>query len=487
MALYYGTRRWKRPYVWILATLRALSFATVLFLLIAPRFERSKWEEERPLFLVAWDNSESMKCCVDSLSLRQSLRSLREGLEKWAEEKEVSLKWYYLDQEQGTRSRGLGFSAHRSNIGGLVGDVGMRHASDHVLGMLLLSDGLHNQGPALSQASVSYPMYVLGVGDTVPRRDLVLEELLYNKVSYQGTRMSIEVLLSQRGYSGELIEVSLEGPRGMKQKQHLRLSGADIEVIRFTLSTPREGSYRYKVQLRPLPMELSIENNQKSAFIKVLKEKLRVLIWAPYPHPDLGALRLALSTLPYYDTDLVIHGAGDLLDPKVGYDLAILYDVFAEDQLLSAYESLWKKGVPMWWFVTPRSRLDRLVNWPEASALGIDSKPFATEAAPLLQGRGLPFETHLRFADRISAYPPVVLPSFQLRGSSGSVSLLDQVTTTSQRQPLWWVSKLQQRHLAISLGSGHWQWRLQEAALYEESLLFDELVLGMVKYLGFEK
>ena len=483
MALYYGTRRWKRPYVWILATLRTLSFATVLFLLIAPRFDQSDWREERPLFLVAWDNSESMRCCVDSLALRRSLRSLRVGLEEWGETKGVSLKWYYLDQEQGMKNQGLRLSAHRSNIGGLIGDLGTRHASDHVLGMLLLSDGLHNQGPALSQASVSYPMHVVGVGDTVSRRDLAIEELLYNKISYQGTRMTIEVLLSQKGYSGESIEVSLEG-QGTKQRQVVGLSGAALEVVRFTLSTPQEGNYRYKVRVRPLSRELTTENNQKSVFIKVLKEKLRVLILAPYAHPDLGALRLALSSLPYYDTDLVIHAAGDLLDPKVEYDLAILYDVFAEDQLFRSYESLWEQGVPMWWFVTPRSRVDRITKWPEAFALGIHAKPAAVEAAPLLHRQGLPFETHLPFAERISVYPPVALPSFQMSGASGSVSLLDQALSRPQSPPLWWISKLQKRRIAISLGSGYWQWRLQESALYEESLLFDELVLGMVKYLG---
>ena len=57
---------------------------------------------------------------------------------------------------------GLRFEAPRSNIGGLLNDITTRHEGDHVAGLLLLSDGLQNQGPALEQIRVPYPLSVLG-------------------------------------------------------------------------------------------------------------------------------------------------------------------------------------------------------------------------------------------------------------------------------------------------------------------------------------
>ena len=92
VALYYGVRRWPATMRWVLAGLRAIAFGGLLFLLFAPILEQSSWKKEPPVFIVAWDNSQSMGCCLDSAVLVTQLERLKSGLKKWSEEKEINLR-----------------------------------------------------------------------------------------------------------------------------------------------------------------------------------------------------------------------------------------------------------------------------------------------------------------------------------------------------------------------------------------------------------
>ena len=479
MSLYYGLQRWKGIRLWILASLRALSFAVLLFLLIAPTFKKQNLHTEYPFFLVAWDNSSSMECCVDTLGLRRSLRSLRTELKQWSQTKDIKLRWYYMDQALGDAAEGLRFEATRSKIGGLINEMTTRHEGDHVAGLLLLSDGLQNQGPALEQIRTPYPLYVLGIGDTLTRRDLMLEQLLYNRMAYEDTELQIKALISQKGYTGTPIEVILEGPNREKYTQQLICSGARLETVSFSFPAPSAGSYRYRVRIRPVAEEQITENNEQSAFIKVLKDKLKVLILAPYPHPDISALRRSLALSTYYETEVFIQSRNQRLDKNIDYQLALFYDAFADARLLNTYQQLQDQGTPIWYFITPRTQRNLFGRWADTLGLSVGPRAALPRATVIATSSPPPFEDHVPFIDRLEVYPPLALPHFEVRPRHAHKSLLDQRREPTP-QPLWWIKD----DRAISLGADLWQWRLQEAKTYAAPSLFDQLVLGVAQHLS---
>ena len=81
-----------------------------------------------------------------------------------------------------------------------------------------------------------------------------------------------------------------------------------------------------------------------------------MLILAPYPHPDIGALRQAISRLPYFQTEVVVASTAQRLSHKKRYDVALLYDAYTEESLLSDYAHLQEKGTACWWFLSTRSK-----------------------------------------------------------------------------------------------------------------------------------
>ena len=210
--LYYKVVRWHSSVRWILAVLRATAFGGILFLLFAPVFEHNRWRKDTPTFLVVLDNSQSMSCCLDSIALQKKLEQLQRGLHQWSKEKEVALHWYTLDPTK-SYPQTFSFSEPQSNLKELLQRAITTQEGNPISGVLLISDGLYNKGASPEQMSLPAPLYVLGVGDTLPRQDVVLEKLFYNKVTYQGTRMSIEAIVSHYGYNGTKVRIQLRDNR----------------------------------------------------------------------------------------------------------------------------------------------------------------------------------------------------------------------------------------------------------------------------------
>ena len=357
-SLYYGGRRprkgWRRG---SLMLLRAGVCGGLVYLLLSPVMEYRTLRKEPAAFVVVWDNSRSMLCCVDTVDLKKRLNTTQKRLKKWAKEQKIQLYWHFLDESGGADP--LVFRGNASRIGPLLKEVLEGYEQMPVGGLLLVSDGIYNQGISPEQLAFPYKTYALGVGDTLERRDVVLKRLLYNKVVHQAvTHMSIEGLISQRGYGGRWVEVQLKDEKGQSRgKKRLRLPVYGLATVRFELPVGQAASYRYSLQVSPLKGEVSRKNNRKDAFIEVLKDKIRLLVLAPYPHPDVAALTRALSRRRYYQTDVVVLSAGTKVPKKATYDVALLYDAFGAPEMEEIYAKLQRKKTPLWWFFTDRSRL----------------------------------------------------------------------------------------------------------------------------------
>ena len=211
-----------------------------------------------------------------------------------------------------------------------------------------------------------------------------------------------------------------------------------------------------------------------------------MLILAPYPHPDIGALREALLSRPYFQTEVVVSSTGQSLTPNKRYDVALLYDAYAEERLLNDYLELQKKGTACWWIISTRSQQQYMpteshnfpLHYTEDNESYIEVTPVPYVQRPL-------FESYLPFVSRSNSYPPVQIPSFRLQLLVGLTPLLQQkIGDTPTHYPLWIAGTTDRERVAFSIGTNFWKWRLQEAAVYDSASFFDEIVVGTVQYLS---
>ena len=183
--------------------------------------------------------------------------------------------------------------------------------------IILITDGQHNgtEDPleiARKAASLGIPIFVVGVGDPNPPKNLSVNEVYVREQAYPDEPFEVEAILqtSQVGEEGmppsidvELVEQTVDpttgkpgAPQTVKTKSvEVPPTGGRIRVD-FDHILSRPGKYVYTVQVAPLEDETETEDNSEvSAVMEVIDEKVRVLLVSGLPSWDYQQVQRLLA------------------------------------------------------------------------------------------------------------------------------------------------------------------------------------------------
>ncbi|HRD51505.1 MAG TPA: hypothetical protein PKY96_02545, partial [Flavobacteriales bacterium] len=112
-----------------------------------------------------------------------------------------------------------------------------------------------------------------------------------------------------RFLKGQRTRVQLKRGAEVVASQELVI-GADpfMQEVAFSVKADAPGTQRYTVEAVAVQPESGAANNSMDFFIEVLDARQKVLLLAAAPHPDLGALRTALSGVVGYEVELAFAG-----------------------------------------------------------------------------------------------------------------------------------------------------------------------------------
>ncbi|MDQ2769249.1 MAG: VWA domain-containing protein, partial [Bacteroidota bacterium] len=210
-ALQYSAKApWSRQLNYALAALRFVVVSFLCYLLLAPVIKTTTTRTEAPTVVLAVDNSQS----VELFTPKNVLSQATSGLTRLAETLRgrgftVETRTLTATPSRPARLDSLRFAATSTDLDQLL--AGTREAYDgrNLAGVVLLSDGLVNQGRSPAYSEFSFPIYSVAVGDTIAKRDLRLTGLTYNRVAFSGNKLPIEAELGFEGYAGGTATVEL--------------------------------------------------------------------------------------------------------------------------------------------------------------------------------------------------------------------------------------------------------------------------------------
>ena len=111
------------------------------------------------------------------------------------------------------------FNHPSTPLNDMLKEIQTDYEGKNLSGVVLLSDGIHNQGLSPVFTPFKFPIYTVGLGDTIPQRDIRLKTVHYNKIAYQGNRFIIGAEILNDGFSEADIVVSVsEGGRILQSK-----------------------------------------------------------------------------------------------------------------------------------------------------------------------------------------------------------------------------------------------------------------------------
>jgi len=176
-------------------------------------------------------------------------------------------------------------------------------------GILLFSDGADNAElqagvagrarAALSDLEVPVSTFVVG-RDAL--KDLAVETVKVDDFAFVRNMITVEVEVRGRGFAGQSIPVVLRREGQVVASKSVQLNGGDELVqVSFQITPDQTGRFVYTVSVPVFPEEAVAENNSRSFVLKVIRDRVRVLLVVGRPTWDERFLRGLLRQDPNVD------------------------------------------------------------------------------------------------------------------------------------------------------------------------------------------
>lgn len=482
--LYKSKHPWSGTLNKILFAGRTLLVFLLAFLLLGPIIRQINNLYEKPVFIVLRDNSVSVKETTDSAArnnLQQSINGLKEALNDGG---------YQVSEKNlsGEEVTAIEFNAPTSDLQGALRRIANEYEGQSVAGVALISDGIYNSGLSPLFAAYNFPVYTIGVGDTAQRQDISVKDLVYNKIAYQGNQFPIRAEVLVKGFPNQNITVSLIKSGKVIERQ-TKNSGTDqLMPVEFNIAATEQGIQRLEVQVETKPEEKNVRNNKATAFIDVVEGKKKILIVANAPHPDIKTLRAIIDKNSNYEFILHIPQVEETesknLQP-VNIDLAIFHQSpDKRGRTRDLFQRFTASKTSMFVIVGQQTDLTALA--ATSVPLKFDQLPRQYDDVMPVVNAAFPYFLLSPEANSIfSGYPPVWVPFGKMQVPASAVTLLSQrVGSVITEKSLLWIDAPDNHKIAVMLGEGFWQWRLEEYSKNENTDAFDEVFGKLLQYLS---
>jgi hypothetical protein len=481
--LYRSSHLWSRNVNRLLFFLRATLVCLLAFLLLGPIIKLITHEYEKPNILFLIDNSASIGEVIDTLRQQELTQALGKTSEA-IRESGYEVVWKDLTGKEINSLRANGLT---SDLSKAIQSTVNEYEGRNLAALVLVSDGIYNSGVSPLYTSVRLPIHAVGLGDTTERVDLVLKNITYNKVAYQGNRFPLKAQVLVRGL--EETEVSVAITKDGKELATLRKNSGNRSIIDFDfiLDAAEKGMQRYDVAVKAIAGESNTRNNRASVFIEVVEGKKKILLIAPAPHPDIKALRAVVEKNSNYEFIVHIPGLSDTKDEYLrpgAAELVIFHQAIdMTGKTWPLYNTL-SKG--------PSSVLMILggqTNFRQLPAMNIpvqfEFRGQWDEVTPVINSEFRDFT----FSDNSNGvfvrYPPAQVPFGKFTyPAKAKVILQQRIGSVTTSRPMLFAWEDNNRKVAVMIGEGIWRWRLGEFADNNNSEAFDELFSKLVQYLS---
>lgn len=295
-AYMYGFKSRLNPKLrWALGLLRFLTLLCLGVLLINPKIEQVSYYTEKPALNVLVDNSSSIR----SLSRDSLVKSLLNDIVTDTElERRFKVQAYQFDQSFGPLDS-LDFKGAASDIATGLRDLGAIYDKQAAT-TVLLTDGNQTLGSNYSSLGnrLKNPVFPLVVGDTTQYEDLRITRVNANRYAYQDNEFPLELSLAYTGDRGVNTNLVIRRGSQVVSRQPLTFNSTNnATTLTLHLKAEQVGIQSYTAELTPLTAERNTNNNYQQFAVEVIDQSTKVAIVASVQHPDLGALKKAITQL----------------------------------------------------------------------------------------------------------------------------------------------------------------------------------------------
>ncbi len=299
----------------LLAALRSTALALLLFIIFEPVFTRISGSVVKPKIAVFVDNSISAGEQDAKINRRDAVRKAIENSGILKESPEL-LNTYLFDRDVfeviNFNSDSLKFKGQATDISKAIRRLIPNNDKNYRAG-IIISDGAFNVGnnPLYDVNVLDKPLYVIGIGDSTQPKDLALQSIITNEIAYLDNPVPVSVNLKSSGFSEGQLKVRLLENGQQIGEQQLNISEAmQTFSVNFEYKPKQEGDQKLTATVEPIAGEITKKNNSYSEYVKVLKNKRKIAIFAGSPSPDVSFLHNTLKLEKGVEVQLFVQKKG---------------------------------------------------------------------------------------------------------------------------------------------------------------------------------
>lgn len=469
----------------LLGVLRFMSIALLAFFLLKPLIKSINRTVEKPVIVVAQDNSESLVVGKDSSYYKgQYVQQLQELIKQFGEDYDV--RPYHFGNVVGEGIDSLTYSEKFTDFSNLLDEVYTTYSGRNLGAIIVASDGLYNKGsnPVYSYKKLNVPVYTVALGDTTVHKDVLLAEVSANRLAYLGNKFPIEITVEGRKAAGENATLTVSRKGNKLYSETINFSGDRFfKTIPITLDATEVGLQKYSINISSVSNEVTLANNHKDVFIDVLDSRQKVLVLAHAPHPDLNAIRDAITSNESYKVDVKL--AKDFSGNISEYSLVIFHQLPGIGGTgASLITNALEKNIPslfVWGASTDFTAFNNL-------NIGYSLEGYRnnlTDVSGVYADEFTLFTMDNTTANMFRTLPPLSMPFGNFGFSPGASSVVyQQVGQIKMKKPLVSFNKVKENKVGLVGGEGLWRWRYAAYQQFDSHNNFNEFVTKTVQYLA---
>ena len=354
--------------------------------------------------------------------------------------------------------------------------------NDQNLGAIIMAtDGLYNEGknPMYLNTGFKAPLYTIGLGDTTIRKDLFIKNVLYNKIAYLGDKFNLQVdvqafnaarsstrLRVRRESGGKFTEVSREAIRIDKNKF--------FTTKTLTLEATEPGVTRYRVSLTGIDDEISTVNNTQDIYIEVIDSRLKILLLANAPHPDMAALKQILGDNKNYEVEVKYADTNDEIN---NYDFYLFHNLPSRKHNLSnIIPTIDRRKVPRLYMVGAQTNLSQFNNYQNTVDI-VGNNANQNEVQPILNPSFPLFNIDDQSKNKIERFAPMLAPFGDYKlGPKSEVLFYQKVRKIDTEYPLFAFSDDNGIKTGVIAAEGIWKWKLFDYLQYQNFDVVSDII-----------
>ncbi|RYD57661.1 MAG: VWA domain-containing protein [Sphingobacteriales bacterium] len=473
--VYKADQRRAVPYPWLTALLRSALILLTLLLLLAPAISINKNETQKPVVLFLQDNSASAGIALakDSATYRKNTQEL---LEKLSDKYKV-VTWAFGNRIQ--QDSTFSYRQDATDISAALSQAQEFYGLQNLGAVVLATDGRYNQGsnPLFQQLSLRSPVYTVGIGDSTAQKDLRIAQAYANRVVTLNSQFEIRTDIIATLANGYANSVQLTENGSLLGSNSISINSDRYDrSLSFTVKADKLGLHHYVVSAPPAEGEENVVNNRRDIFVEVVDEKKSVLILSAAPHPDINAIKEALTGMETYD--ITIRAIDKAPADFSAYNVVILHQL--PSQRYDVPAGLLSARKPIWYILGGQSNAALLNQYQRAAFLNTNAAA-TKDAQPTYNTAFNIFTLPPNLQAVIDRLPPLSVQAGNAKASP-EVSVLFH-TRSDANNPLWMFQQ-GTPPISILMGEGLWRWRLYEYRYFNQHQVVDECIRQTISFLS---